>query len=229
MKLFFAAVAVCLASAASATTITFDYGGPSSDTHIGGFTYQGTSQGFSFQYEAVYALGPYLNFHDDSGLLSSTIQAVNGSKFDVLSMDLRGISRVQKTGAGPKPVYGTPEHKQWLNSGVAPDPTLTFTGLVNGTAVASQTFGPTALSTVNFSSAFKAIDQLLIKLNIPTDIKFIEQAGSDTAWCPSWCANFIVDNVTVAPVPLPASGLLLFGALAGLMGYRRSTGSTAPA
>ncbi|MCA0905313.1 hypothetical protein LCM27_02760 [Ruegeria marisrubri] len=220
MRLLLAALAVCVAGAANALTITFDNNFPN-DPQSGLTTFQGTSQGFTFDYAPVYNFGNQINLHDDNGVLSTVVQAVNGTKFTAQSVDLSGLSRVFKTGSGPAPALGTQAYNQWLKAGTATVPTLTFSGLLNGATVATQTFGPSALNTFGLSSGFTAIDQLLITLNVPNAVKLPFGLGSNTVWCDQWCGEFNVDNLQVAPVPLPASGLLLFGAVLGLFGYRR--------
>ncbi|WP_210092643.1 VPLPA-CTERM sorting domain-containing protein [Ruegeria sp. HKCCSP346] len=220
MRLLLAALAVCVAGAANALTITFDIDFPN-DPVSGPTTHQATSQGFTFDYASVYNFGNFINFHDDSGVLTTTIKPVNGGKFTVQTVDLQGWSRAYTTGAGPAPAHGTPEYYQWLTGGATIFPTLTFSGLLNGTVVANQTFGPMAWTTLSFSSAFTAIDSLLVTYNVPTSLKHQFVTTPNTAWCQQYCGEFHVDNLVVAPVPLPASGLLLIGAVLGLFGYRR--------
>ncbi|NOD82761.1 VPLPA-CTERM sorting domain-containing protein [Ruegeria sp. HKCCD6119] len=220
MRLFLAALAVCVAGAANALTITFDIDFPN-DPRSGFTTYQGTSQGFTFDYAAVYSFGNYINLHDDSGVLSTTIKPVNGGRFTVQTADILGASLAYTTGSGPAPAYGTAAYNQWLTGGPTTFPTVTFSGLRNGAVVASQTFGNTPLATFGFSNAFTAIDALLLTYNSPSQIRHPFVTTPNTAWCSQYCGEIWVDNLVVAPVPLPASGLLLIGAVLGLFGYRR--------
>ncbi|WP_170343684.1 VPLPA-CTERM sorting domain-containing protein [Ruegeria atlantica] len=220
MRLILAALAVCVAGAANALTITFDNNFPNDPITASG-TRQGISQGFTFNYADVYTFGNYINFHDDSGVLSTTIKPVIGGKFTVQTVDLQGWSRAFTTGSGPAPAFGTAGYNQWLSAGPSTFPTLTFSGLLNGSVVASQTFGPMALTTLSFSSAFTAIDALLVTYNSPSPLRSQLITTPNTAWCIDYCGEMWVDNLVVAPVPLPASGLLLIGAVLGLFGYRR--------
>ncbi|WP_425078620.1 VPLPA-CTERM sorting domain-containing protein [Ruegeria denitrificans] len=220
MRLLLAALAVCVAGAANALTITFDID-PANDPFTQSHKRQGTSQGFTFEWAEVYTYGNYINLHDDSGVLSTTIKPVNGGKFTVQTADILGGSRAYTTGSGPAPAHGTAAYNQWLTGGPTTFPTVTFSGLRNGSVVASQTFGNTPLATFGFSSAFTAIDALLLTYNSPSQIRHPFVTTPNTAWCSQYCGEIWVDNLVVAPVPLPASGLLLIGAVLGLFGYRR--------
>ncbi|WP_299642892.1 VPLPA-CTERM sorting domain-containing protein [uncultured Ruegeria sp.] len=220
MRLFLAALAVCVAGTANALTVTFDID-LANDQSVGSNINQGTSQGYAFNYATVYNFGNFINLHDDNGVLSTTITPVDGKRFAAHTVDLVGWSLAYTTGSGPAPTFGTSAYYQWLTGGPAAFPTLTFSGLRNGAVVASQTFAPMALSTVGLNGAFSAIDALQITFNSPAPIWGIYPTTPNTAWCSQWCGEFHVDNLVVAPVPLPASGLLLIGAVLGLFGYRR--------
>ncbi len=221
MKMIFAAAAVCLANVASALTVTFDHNPPYPSA--GGS--KATSNGFIYDYSTVYLTGNHLALHDDSGILSSSISALNGASFTPNQIDVRGWSLLNKSGSGPAPVDDYRAHTAWAYAGTAPLPYLTFDGIRNGAVVATQSVGPTLWSVLNFTSSFANIDSLKLSLNIPSALRFTDydQVGPDTVWCEEWCSEFWVDNlnVSLSAVPLPASGLLLIGGLMGLLGFRR--------
>lgn len=227
MKLFLSALAVCLAGAASATTVTFDHvnitPNPANNDWIG------LNQGFLYDFNFAYLAGDHISLHDDSGLTSSAIRRQDGAKFTPTSVDLLGLSRIYKTGSGPN------TDNSWYTAGTVPPLTLSFFGVLGNQVVATQSVSTfnrlsTDWATTAFSSAFTGIDQLVLSLQLPTNpIKFDgfpPGIGSDQVWCFEWCGEYRVDNLVVsqvAPVPLPASGLLLLGAMLGMLGYRRVT------
>lgn len=213
------------ASNASPVTVTFDptisSHNPETNSDIG------TSQGFSYEFSYVYLSGAHIAFHDDGGILSSTIKPVNGSIFTPRTIDVSGYSRLNKSGEGAPPVEEGRAHDAWSKSGTAQQPQLSFIGLRNGKTVANQSVGPTAKSTISFSNAFGGIDALLLSLNIPAgalQYTYPEDIRTpNTLWCYEWCAGFTVDDLavstdTITPVPLPAGGVLFLSALFGL-GY----------
>ncbi len=206
MKLILAAVAVCLANAASAiTTVTFDHVevgyNPSTGAQIG------TSNGFIYDFSWAYLQGNQLGLLNDSGITTSTIKAVTGLAFTPHSIKATGESWLNIAGPGP-----------------APKPSLTFFGMRGGSTVASL-FVPFSTSSVTFSSAFNAIDALIVQLNIPSAVIDPINPSPGAVWCVQFCAEYHLDNLVVTPnvatVPLPASGLLPIGAIAGLFGIRR--------
>ncbi len=234
MKLILAAVAVCLANAASSlTTITFDHNIQSTS----GSNFIGSSQGFLYDASFTYLNGNYLDLHSDSGILTSTIRAASGATFSPKSADVWGSLQIFKSGPGPRPLDDTgAAYYQWAMAGIAPVATLTFTGIKNGVTVATQSIGPTdttpsnfgipTLKPLTFASGFRNIDSLVLTVNDPLQgLPFWNDIGDpfgpNTVWCNDWCTSFRVDNMLVAPVPLPASGLLLIGGLMGLLGFRR--------
>ncbi len=227
MRIFLAALACLFASNAGAATVTFDHDIGTDPSVPGGFL--GASQGFEYLYDVTYLSGDHIYLHDDSGITSSRIAHEQGSVFSAHSIDVRGYSRVYKTGSGPIPGAPT-DASEWGISGLAPLPFLNFYGLRDGAVVASQAVAPSEWSTVLFDATFRLIDQLYLTLSIPSaimgqdsDIEFPATTSPNTVWCPQWCAGFQVDNleVSIAPVPVPAGGFLLFTALLGLVGYIR--------
>ncbi len=233
MKHIFAALAVCLANAASALTVTFDHN-PVYPNAGGG---PATSNGFIYDYSTTYLGGNYLYLHSDSGILTSTIRAISGTTFTAKSIDVWGALRIFMSGSGPRPADDNSQaYFQWATSGIEPVATLTFTGVRNGATVATQSIGPTQtqftsdsvipkLKKLRLSSGFSHIDQLILTVNNPISGPYwndlYDPFGPNTVWCNDWCASYRVDNLKVSAVPLPASGLLLIGAIAGLFGIKR--------
>ena len=226
-----------LAPAASAATVTVTFT-PDSITPDnrpdGAIGFVGTSDGFSYQFSDVYLFGNYLNLHDDSGILTSDIKPTDGSYFTPKSIDTSGYSKIYRSGPGPALTRGDPGFDAWATAGTAPTPTLTFTGLRNGAAVATQSIGANYVlgpsQAMAFSAAFAGIDTLQLSVGIPvpagtpTDVLNGGAVGANSLWCDEWCAEFFVDNLvahtnvvppTASAVPLPASVLLLGTALLG--------------
>lgn len=223
------------AAHAATVTVTFTPDSITPDSRPDGAVgYIGTSDGFSYQFSDVYLFGNYLNLHDDSGILTSEIKPTDGSYFTPTSIETSGYSKIYRTGAAPALTLGDPGFDAWVAQGTAPQPTLTFTGLRNGTAVATQsigadyTLGPS--QALSFDAAFAGIDTLTLSVGIPvppgtpTDVLNGGSVAANSPWCDDWCAEFFVDNLVastnVTPpaasaVPLPASALLLGTALLG--------------
>lgn len=228
MKLIVAALAVCFASAVNAlTTVTFDHNDLGFNPATGGRI--GESQGFTYDFSYAYLIGQHLSLHDDTGLTSSTISQQNGNTFTPISIDLLGFSRVYMTGSGPRPT--DPYDYSWYTDGTPPPIALTFQGIRGSQVVASQSVSTSARTfsgwgTTLFGSSFSRIDKLVLTLQLPTT-PFIQDGppiysgiGSNQVWCDEWCGEYWVDNLEVAPVPLPSSGWLLLGAILGLTLHR---------
>lgn len=225
MKLFLSALAVCLAGAANATTVTFDHTYGSSGPIFG--SYNGSSNGFSYIFSDLYLFGNYLSLHDDGGVTTTSINQQDGNAFTPVSVDLLGFSNIYTTGSGPK------TDPSWYTAGIAPPLALSFQGVIGNQVVATHLVSTSNMYSTNwgtttFSSAFAGIDQLVLSLLVPAsaprDNYGITTPGQ--VWCLDWCGEYRVDNLVVsqvAAVPLPASGLLLLGAMLGMLGYRRFT------
>lgn len=94
------------------------------------------------------------------------------------------------------------------------------TGYADGALVASDAFDMFAANgSYVFDDAFADLDLLVIGFApLPTDLP----SGSFLSCDDSPCTHYSVDNVILAPVPLPASGALLaFGVVVLAAGYRR--------
>ncbi|MGV6804049.1 MAG: hypothetical protein ACWA49_07565 [Ruegeria sp.] len=230
MKLLSAILALVIAGPASALTVTFD-GDVIGPGTVPGADYLAKSQGFLYDGSFAYAAGQFVQLHDDSGLLSTTIRAQNGTRFTPNSIDVRGFSHVNKAGSAPKPSDPN-DVFAWASSGIAPPATLTFQGVRNNRVVATKFAGPMDWSTLRFSKAFRRVDSLILSLNIPASAQSffdssygIGAATPGLVWCAEWCGEFWADNLNldpnVAPVPLPPASILLLSALLGMFGLSR--------
>lgn len=90
----------------------------------------------------------------------------------------------------------------------APFANVAVTGYVGGSVVASDAFDMFAVNgTYTFSGAFSGIDTLVIGFADAPPGLVCDDAP---------CTHYSIDSVTLAPVPLPASGALLAFGVVGL-------------
>lgn len=105
----------------------------------------------------------------------------------------------------------------------APYENVLVEGYLDGERVAMDTFNmydvspPFAFSTYTFGAAFNEIDALFIGF---TPIPYDAPSGY-TFQCGYPCSHYTVTNITLTPIPLPASGVLLAGAVAAVGVARR--------
>ena len=141
---------------------------------------------------------PGLAHIDDSGTdFTSGLMFTMGRAFDAVSFTLNSLGYDFSGTPGP------------LSDNIF------VTGLAGGSAVATASFTLSDIyqdvQTFLLGSAFTGLDALLIELDYPVN----------TASCGAPCGHFDLDEVVLAPVPLPAAGLLLGGALLGFGALRR--------
>ena len=236
MKLILALVALIAAQTpvlASTMTVTFD--GPSTGDDI----VHGQSQGFHYQSSSAYASGEDIVLHDDGGITRTVLYRPDGRPFTPKAIDVAAVSLIYRTGNGPAPANN--RFMDWTMEGHALQPVFSFLGVSAQRAV-KVSFGPDDLrqgeGQLLFSDLFADISELWIEIAFPDslprtpdgdvvhvrDPSVLSKSGTD--WCYEYCGELRVDNLIVvldgpAPVPLPASALLLGAALLGLGAARR--------
>lgn len=205
-----AAALVGLAAAGSeAATVTFDSlpgygdvissGGTGSPYVENGVTVTSTTpDGF-----LAWWTNPGAAHIDDSGTeFTSGVMLTMGQAFDAISFTITSFGY------------------DWFETPGPLSNNIFVTGLAGGATVASAGFTLSSLfgdvQTFSLGAAFSGLDALLIELAYPIN----------TAACGAPCGHFDLDEVVLsavgpAPVPLPASGLLLAAAGLGLALIRR--------
>lgn len=199
-----AAAAMLAAGAAGAATLTFD-ALPDEGSQLTSWTEDGvlvTAQGGTLA-----ALTPGSAHLDDSGTgLAQSLSFSTGSLFAATSFDILPSSNEYElcTDLGEGEVDCSPS--SFAN--------VSVTGYANGLEVASDAFDMYAVNgTYVFSDAFRDLDLLVIGF---------ADAPSNLVCDDSPCTHYSVDSVTLAPVPLPASGAMLALGIVGLGAtYRR--------
>ncbi|MEI4470906.1 VPLPA-CTERM sorting domain-containing protein [Frigidibacter sp. MR17.24] len=102
-----------------------------------------------------------------------------------------------------------------------------LTGFLNGQVVSTVYLAswvepgtnsyPRTFTAIDLGNAFRDIDAFEIAAITPWN-----SPGADGITCIDFpCSTFHIDNVQLAPVPLPAAGLLLVGGLAAIAALRR--------
>jgi hypothetical protein len=109
---------------------------------------------------------------------------------------------------------------------------LNVTGMKNGQTIANTQVDPTGLAALTFGSAFAGIDMLTIALAMPYPVPYdmFDLASDGYVYgCQNGPPCYVVtlDNFTFtpgdvqpAPVPLPATGVALIGALGAMGAFR---------
>lgn len=234
-----AAVLGCAASLAQATVLEFDapFSDPGTETVI--------DQGYTYQDNTIYFRPGVLYLHDDAGLTTSTLTRVDGRRFTPLRAEIGGKSYLYRAYAGPHP-DGDSFYEYPMGSPTGPlmhllSEPLTFRidGYRGATYLGSvaDTFVSQPFTTVEFGTAFRDVDRLVMSLIVPGGAQLysmFEDAlregdplpyGAGALVCHEWCGDLEIDSMTIAPVPLPA-GLVLLGsgigvAAVGLRARRR--------
>jgi hypothetical protein len=125
-------------------------------------------------------------------------------------------------------------------SGGGPLPLISLIGLRSDRSIAQVKIDAPldAITTIFFGEAFRDILALTLSITLPDELEddglggkrhyqFNELTGltaSGKAWCFEYCVELQADNLVVdapAEVPLPASGMMMAGVLAGLGLWRR--------
>jgi hypothetical protein len=183
-----------------------------------------TESGMSYQNSTSYVGGDYMYLHDDSGgIKMSEIKGVNGERFDAVSADITGYSRVYQTGNKKKPKKPRKLEK-WLYGNNITYDNFAFYGFRDGLLVASQKGSINgSFSQLMFGADFTDLDLLVAELLVPKALNSLYNKirKRKTLFCDEWCAGFQVDRLGLnvrepAPVPLPAGLPLLAAGLGGL-------------
>lgn len=219
IRLLIAALAVCFAGSAWATTLTFDTLGYITPIQEKGYTYTNFS---------AYNLGGQVYLHDDGGQRSITISRVDRGTFSPISASVSGYSKVYTTGsqatldaieANNIPYWTDP----WAKSAKPVYDNFTIEGIRNGQVVAYTTGYASGLSEYSFNQSFLNLTELRISLKLPEfpiSNRWFVPRTPFTNYCSEWCAGFQLRDLKIndapSPVPLPASGAML---VIGLLGF----------
>ena len=201
-----AAIAMSLASGAAATTVTFDY--IDSGTH-GGLDLPYVENGVTVTSTDPYGgiLGSFttpgaLHIDDSPAGYTEGVVFTTGSTFDVLGFSFISLG-FNFYDEAPK-VVGN----------------IIIRGFLDGVQVVRDriTLSPVfrTVQDIVLDAAFAGLDAFSIELLYP----------KTKAWCDAPCGHIDLDSVTFggmtpAPVPLPASGLMLGAGALGLLALRR--------
>ncbi|PZQ99237.1 MAG: hypothetical protein DI533_00585 [Cereibacter sphaeroides] len=179
--------------------------------------------GFSYGNSGSYS-GSEIDLHDDfGGLRTTTLQRVDGKAFSVKSLQVDLYSRIYSasTDAAEAPFFDYATPLDLLQA------TVTFLG--EGGSLGSYDLYSVKKPSL-WLSGLSNVTQVIFSYFVPKSYAtYFEGEGASPGeeFCNEWCGDLIVSELVVdapglASVPLPASGLLLAGALAaGAAGLRR--------
>lgn len=159
----------------------------------------------------AYFLNPGVLHMDDSGTTCpQSVAFTMALPFSAIGVDILPL--------GPTAYCSDPNCEQPGD----PYENVRWEGLVGGTVVASDTFFMgTTDSTYVFGDAFRNLDELRVSALLPD----FARIGGECFDAP--CAHFELDNLVLAPIPLPAglwllmSGIGTLGAMGGWGRWRR--------
>lgn len=209
MKKLLAAVAIVLAQAgiAPAATMGFDNLSTFASDFSGKKYYEhGIAAAANAPLFESYFRSPDMLYLADSGWGgSSLVTFTMASAFNAISFDLKPsvfdyVIRNTMTGAVKPATYANVRVSGFNDAGLAAE--LIFD---MGTVLTSKTFF--------LGTAFTNLTSLVIGFSNPV----LGKVGKNqVAECSAPCSRFRIDNINLAPVPLPASLGLMIAALAGM-------------
>jgi hypothetical protein len=225
-------------SLAATRTLTFD--GDFIDLSEDGTSVLLEEQGFRFTTSSFYPDDGVLTLTDDGGPLESTIERRRGGSFTPISIELSAFAPIYRTGTGTPP---DPKDKSayaaWAKFGDGPLPLISLLGLRGDRSVEVMKIDAPVggITSIFFGEAFRDILALSLSITLPDELEDDDSGGKrhyqfneltglkspGKAWCYEYCIELRADNLVVdapAEVPLPASGLMLAGALAGFGFWR---------
>lgn len=232
-----AAALAALATPSMATTVMVDFGDVE-EIAVGDNTIAFTDEGF----ETVSSLiDPKLGivWLGDNGILSTNFRLNRFGTFTPRSIDISFVSQVNRAGDEQPPADGDDATlMDWATAGVAAQAILRLTGWLDDGGSVSMDVAAGTEGTVTFGEGFAGITALDadILFPAPADGRMgaapvalfdVRDVGPGQAWCMDFCVGATLDNLVAdvpglpAPVPLPASAVLLGGALALLGAARR--------
>ena len=235
------AAALSLLGPASAEAVTVRIGkdaGP-----LGGYVEDPAlvrfQNGFSWQGSISYCCssGVMAYLHDDSGISTSVFTSVDGYRFDALDFDLSTYSNVYRAGEGPRPPDDDDDASaKWATDSKPAYVNVGWYGTRDGVEVARYEFFGSGDFPPVFNASFSDLDSLVLRQLLPnTHLLTYDPRDPDISpggvWCFEWCGGvefygltLDVRDGTIAPVPLPATGLMLLSGLAALGLHRRRGG-----
>ena len=212
---------------ASAATTDIEFSGTEFAGFSSDFNLLGEKDGIGYQNSSAYFSGDWLYLHDDGGLHQSVFTSDSGLRFDALSADIRGYTRAFRTGKDKYDSgWSDARYDRWLHDKELEFKNLGWYGYRDGVLVASYTgrIDSDTFEAFHFSDDFTDLDTLVAAVLLPKGIDTYPGGvvtKKKTKYCEDWCAGIQVDRLTLkldaemAPVPLPASGVLLLAGLAG--------------
>lgn len=232
-----------LASPALAATVAVDFDG-AWPVATSGYATTVLDDGFLAETANLYWSGDDILLHDDGGITRTVLRRADGGRFSPVSIELRIASWFERAGGDPRPDddAGFSAVYDWATAGLRPLATYRITGRkADGSTVVTDG-GPSPSATLSFGRAFADVTELGFEIVYPPGVAedgvltrgiavsdLAEVIDPGQVWCMDYCASLVLDNFAAgvaqddvpAPIPLPASVLMLGAGLAALGTLRR--------